>query len=497
MMVGCSREQPHHALLLKAEQLVDREPYETVRLSTEAIKDSLSFNEADHALYGLLMTEGIHKLDIYIMSDSLISQSAEFYQRQGDRKHLARALLHHGIVCFHNHHMAQAVDYMKRAEEIAMGLHDQTLDYDVCETLGELNDEGNNRQLAIRYYLKALVAARKCGDVNKEATMLNNLASAYDRAGDAVRQAECSEKCLPLLDRVDNHVKASIHTNLASIDIKKGFLMSAKEHLVQAMNLEPQETTVKLYADLLALEGRTGLAVDYWYQSLNGYRPYVQIDAYQRLIAHYKQMGHHERALHLSERLNMVYQHLKENTDTTNITELQTKFDKESAEKSSRERLVIMLVAVGVLAMAILWFVWYHRRRMRSYEKTIEKMLREYQSEKESSHQKWDVTEQLLNSPTVLHLHSLAARGKTPQQEDWIELYELGKPFLATLSHFHLSVKETNICMLSKMGFAPSEIAALTSSSPQAVTNSRIRLHAKMFKTKGGAKDFDREIREL
>ena len=134
---------------------------------------------------------------------------------------------------------------------------------------------------------------------------------------------------------------------------------------------------------------------------------------------------------------------------------------------------------------------------MRSYEKTIEKMLREYQSEQESSHQKWDVTEQLLNSPTVLHLHSLAARGKTPQQEDWIELYELGKPFLATLSHFHLSVKETNICMLSKMGFAPSEIAALTSSSPQAVTNSRIRLHAKMFKTKGGAKDFDREIREL
>ena len=143
------------------------------------------------------------------------------------------------------------------------------------------------------------------------------------------------------------------------------------------MNLEPQETTVKLYADLLALEGRTDQAVDYWYQSLNGYRPYVQIDAYQRLIAHYKQMGHHERALHLSERLNTVYQHLKENTDTTNITELQTKFDKESAEESSRERLVIMLVAVGVLAIAILWFVWYHRRRMRSYEKTIEKMLRD------------------------------------------------------------------------------------------------------------------------
>ena len=497
VMVGCSREQPNHRLLLDAEQQMDNNPMRAMEMAIRCMADSTAFNDADSALYGLVITESVHKLRSYILSDSLIGWSARYYEQHGDKNRLARAWLHYGLVMNDNHRTNEAVEYLKKAELLALQLNDNGLRHDVFEALGKMNDEANNRALAISYYRKTLETARKSGNVNWIAISLNNLASAYDRAGDAKRQAACSEECRPLMNKVDNHVKAAILTNQASIDIKQGYLASAKENLEMAMELEPQETTTKLYADLLALWGHTDMAVDYWYQSLTGYKPYVQIDAYQKLIAYYKQRGNNERALDLSQRLNRMYQHLKENTDTTNITELQTKFDKDTAESNNRRRLMGLVAALALLVATVLLLVGYHRHRMRRYEKIIDRMLSDYHKEEKSGHRQWAVDEQQLQSPVVVRLHSLATRGKTPQQEDWIELYALGKPFLSMLSSYRLSVKEINICMLSKLGFAPSEIATLTASSPQAITNSRIRLHSKIFKEKGGAKDFDSKIRKL
>ena len=47
------------------------------------------------------------------------------------------------------------------------------------------------------------------------------------------------------------------------------------------------------------------------------------------------------------------------------------------------------------------------------------------------------------------------------------------------------------------MRFQPSEIAVLVGASPQTVTNSRTRLLGKIFGEKGGARDFDRRIRQM
>ena len=496
-MLGCSREQPNHTLLLEAEQQIDSNPMRAMEQAIRCIADSTAFNAADSALYGLIITEGVHKLRSFILSDSLIRQSALYYEQQGDKHRLARAWLHYGLVLNDNHRTNEAVEYLKKAELLAIHLSDNGLRHDVFEALGIMNDEANNRPLAISYYKKTLETARKSGNINWIATSLNYLASAYDRSGDARQQAKYSEECRPLLDKVDNHVKVSILTNQASIDIKQGYMLNAKNNLERAMELEPQETTTKLYADLLAMWGQIDQAVDYWYQSLNGYKPYIQIDAYKKLISFYKLEGDNKRALALSERLNRVYQHLKESTDTINISLLQTKFDKQTAERSNNIRLAWLSATIALLVAVLLLIVWYHRHRMGRYERIIENLVQEYHSEQKTTQKKWDVTEQLLQSPIVVRMHALATRGKTPQQEEWTELYALGKPFLSTLSDYHLSIKEINICMLSKLGFAPSEIAALTSSSPQAITNSRIRLHTKIFKEKGGAKDFDYKIREI
>ena len=69
--------------------------------------------------------------------------------------------------------------------------------------------------------------------------------------------------------------------------------------------------------------------------------------------------------------------------------------------------------------------------------------------------------------------------------------------FLAKLNPHELNAKEMHLCMLIKLRFIPSEMAILTNSSPQTVTNMRVRLLEKIFCEKGGARDLDRRIREL
>lgn len=60
-----------------------------------------------------------------------------------------------------------------------------------------------------------------------------------------------------------------------------------------------------------------------------------------------------------------------------------------------------------------------------------------------------------------------------------------------------LSVRDIRICMLIKLRFIPTEIAALIGESPQTITNRRARLLGKVFGEKGGAKDFDARIQKL
>ena len=81
--------------------------------------------------------------------------------------------------------------------------------------------------------------------------------------------------------------------------------------------------------------------------------------------------------------------------------------------------------------------------------------------------------------------------------DDWQELSMLMSAFMAKLQQYDLNTKEMGVCTLIKLRFIPSEIATLTSASPQAVTNMRVRLHERLFGCKGGARDFDQKIREM
>ena len=124
-----------------------------------------------------------------------------------------------------------------------------------------------------------------------------------------------------------------------------------------------------------------------------------------------------------------------------------------------------------------------------------------YQEDNETP-EKWNIENMLLKADAVISLHRIASKGQSANEVNWQKLTQLISECdkniaIALRGNLELSEREQHVIMLIRLRFIPSEISVLMDVSAQNVTNMRQRLMQKMFGDNGGARDFDRRIREL
>ena len=83
-------------------------------------------------------------------------------------------------------------------------------------------------------------------------------------------------------------------------------------------------------------------------------------------------------------------------------------------------------------------------------------------------------------------------------KDDWKELYKFVSKELPELAEYKDTLKngEYEICVLVRLGFAPSEIGILTGRKLSDIANIRKRLLLKLSNREGSAKDFDIYMKE-
>lgn len=103
----------------------------------------------------------------------------------------------------------------------------------------------------------------------------------------------------------------------------------------------------------------------------------------------------------------------------------------------------------------------------------------------------WDKERELFDDKAISHLHSLLERGKIPSGRDLREVVQLAETHLPDFWAVvcnptkHLSLTEIQVCVLLRVCFIPSEIAAAMNISMQRVSNAKASIHEKLFGTKG------------
>ena len=502
IIVGCSHEQSHNELLSRAEQIVFTQPDSVVRMLAPHYNDT-TMAKADRALYDLLYTEALHRSGLSTSSDSLIRISRNYYEQHRDKEHLSRALLHHGIILYRQQQTHEAVLAMKRAEQLSSDIGQPAFKWYLYSVLGDVNDNVGNYGLTLRYYKQALHAARQCDSKKWTVQTLNNIAMTFDMLGEKDSLRYYTELARPYFEDTEGEVRAAYLVNRASYLLGTGQRQEAKRCLAESLLISPTDRGEQLLADIYVSEGDTTAAVEVWYRLTGSLSPDVAIQAYRQLILYMNRQGNLRGVAVFSQRLNEVYHRLHERSDAAGIIDLQTKFDEELRERRQYHTVSILLSSIILVIILSGILFWYNHRRIdllnarfvdsrQQYQLTrteLTQMRRQHEREqRENSRQLKDV---------IAHLHSAALKGMPAPGGDMNSLAQLTyamRPALRELLS-PLSAKEQHICLLTVHSFLPTEIANLTISTPQAITNTRVRLLKKLFGETGGAKDFDTAIK--
>jgi hypothetical protein len=252
-------------------------------------------------------------------------------------------------------------------------------------------------------------------------------------------------------------------------------------------------------------EGDMESAVQQWYRLTNSFSPDVSIQTYRLLIQYLDRRGDKEKAFEYSQRLNEVYQKLYERSDAAGIIDMQVQYDEQQKERRQYQTTIFLLTAIILLIVMAAVAVWYIRRRIdllnarfvesqQKYDLTRSELTKmRHQKEREMKENSQQLKE------VVSRLHATANKGRVANDEDINALaqysYALSPELQVLLSV--LNTKEQSICLLIRHNFLPTEIASLTISTPQTITNTRVRLLKKLFGQTGGAKDFDAMIKNV
>lgn len=483
-IVGCSHEQSHNKILTQAEKIVYTHPDSVVSMLAPSFSDT-TMTHADRALYGLLYTEALHRSGLLTEADSLILFSRKYYENIGDKEHLSRALLHHAIILHKQQQTHEAILTIKQAEHMAEGSDNTSFLWYLYSVMGDVNDNVGNYTQTLRYYKLALNAARECQNTQWTVQTLNNIGSTFDMIGQKDSLKYYLDEAKPLIAKTDGEVRATYKVNLASYLLSKGKRQEAKRQLMEAMAISPTDKASKLLADIYMQEGDTESAVQQWFSLTNSFSPDVAIESYRLLIDYLNTRGYKDSALEYSQRLNEVYHSLYERNDVAGIIDLQTQYDEQLKERKQYKTTIILLSTIIILIVITTLIIRYSHQ----IKTELTKIRRQNERERrENSHQMKEV---------VSNLHASANKGQAASDEDTNNLAQLSyaqNPELRELLS-SLNAKEQMVCLLTIQSFLPTEIATLTISTPQTITNIRGRLLKKLFNKTGGAKDFDNAIK--
>lgn len=158
------------------------------------------------------------------------------------------------------------------------------------------------------------------------------------------------------------------------------------------------------------------------------------------------------------------------------------------------------VIQILLLALTlILIYITHQRLRIRRQNSRITALRLELQNR---DHTELDGLSHLRADAAVMRFRTAIADRHDITPADWAALHEAYSRHYPQLERrlrelHSLSEVEWQVCMLLRLDFTPSDIAAFTLRSQATVSTIRSRLYAKFFMTKGSAADWDNFIQKL
>ena len=453
----------------------------------------------------LSMNKDFIPLDTVYVMDSVL----DYHESHGTQKDKMMANYLMGCVHRDRGNSPIALEYYRKATKFA-----DTTDMDDVKTLsriyGQIADVFNRQrapQLEIKAEKEAVRLALKAKDtitaINYYAYlagpyhMMNKMDSAltiiYEQESGLVKNGEVSSEHELYYSFKGDYFIGIGNQDSAIFYYRKLLEFPQQENLQAAYeglartykNINQSDSAIK-YAFLFA-EINDSISLKSSSQEIVKMQALYDYSENQRLAAEKEEEAEHLKALLfgiviaicLAFYLIYIYVRQQKKKKLQEIASINGKYS-ESLSKYNRSLAELKSLKGG--------FESYQSEKQKEIE-DLKQMLSVYQSDN-TSPEKWNIEQALLDSHIISHLHQSASRAKMATNTELNDLKEVVSQYLPDFyltitNHHHLTDKEVLVCMLSKLRFIPSEMVVLLGLTSQRITNIRSSINAKLFNEKG------------
>lgn len=508
--MACSSVSDYRNQMEAVEAVIEDNP-DSAWIMLRDIPSSLLSDGEEKALYNLLMTEAAYKLYKPFKDDSLINYSITFYKQHNNQPRLATAYYYKGSINYDElGNKEQGVLFYKEAEELANKGNDELLKAKLYESLRNMNAQIGDQQLAMHYSRLFLASSKRLGNPMYIANAYENMASDYGRVGNTEAENNYRDSSLYYVSMCDDRDKARIYANYANTLIKNKRYTEAKQYLMKAVELRPEANRYVMLGKIAKQEGDTIEARRNWEKAITFNEPRFSITAYKHLANLYIERGDYLQALWMgtkADSINIVYQEQKR---TSELAEVQRRYDKAVVEKELIERknfwLTLAVTAMPVLMIALL-AIFYFIRKNREYKGIIDQNIEhifqykqridfltsmgaEFEEETKSLQEQMvklkQATAMRLGSGKIIYeavvngnkLHEFTKE----KEQDFIDYYAFtySKEFHEMIKPYRsLTLRHTTYLILEQMHFSDKQIGEILNVTDSTVRNYRHRLNRK------------------
>ena len=505
-LISCYHSSNYHQQLEQAELIIEDHP-DSAKAIIQEIPTSLLGKE-ERALHNLLMTIANYKLYIPFTNDSLINHSVTYYSEKGDKKRLASALYYIGAINYDELKKSDiAVQYLKKAEELAEAGDDELLRNKIYELLQTINYNSQNYLIALEYSKRFLNSSQKLNEPRLLARSYDHLSCNYLNIGKKDIADSLVRISLSYINKCKEEDQGYIYGNYANYLMEGNKYSEAKQYLTKAIQAHPFPNHYIMLGKIAKIEGDTLQARLHWEKAMTFDNQRFTIKAYKLLGEMYAEQRNYPLAFQMLEKADSVKDAWHEQMRTAQLTEIQHRYDAAILEKALTERknlwLTVAVVSLIVLLLALL-AVAYLSRKTKEYKGIIDEDIEQiYQAEqkiellqstgkdyehevrllkeqigrlKETSAQKLgtgkSIYEAIVNDERI---HELTR----PREQDFIDYYAytFSKQFHALILPYQkLTLRHTTYLVMQQMGLDDRKIAELLNVTDSTIRNYRHRL---------------------
>ena len=209
-MGGCSQSIKEDDKLITIDSLLMEELPDSALNIIKSI-DYTFFDEDKKAYFNLLKTQALYKAYLPIHSDSIINSSISYYEESNNTQKLGWAYFYKACIISEMGKEKEALDILKKAEDIANNSNDKILLHNTYFHIGSINTLYHENLLAIKYLKKASITSKQTRKFNHLMFDYEKLAKVYAEMGEEDSVRYYLNKALAVVDSLPKSQKNDLN----------------------------------------------------------------------------------------------------------------------------------------------------------------------------------------------------------------------------------------------------------------------------------------------